>query len=126
MQYFPITPRLKAIYRSPTLSRLMTHHYDHASKDGVMRIPSDCKAWKHVLMKYPSLDVRHGSVFLGLATDGVNPFGNNATSHSTWPIALVNLNIPPWLAIKPTHIILSAIVPGANPKPLIPFIHGLL
>lgn len=115
MHYFPLTPRIQSIYRSPTLARLMTHHYDHASKDGVMRIPSDSKAWKHMTKKYPlHLGNRLGNVFLGFATDGVNPWGNNGTSHSTWPIMLVNLNIPPWLAIKASHIILSAIIPGTK------------
>jgi hypothetical protein len=63
--------------------------------------------------KYPQkLGNRLGNIFLGFATDGVNPWGNNGTSHSTWPIMLVNLNIPPWLAIKASHIILTAIIPG--------------
>jgi hypothetical protein len=90
----------------------MTHHYDHKSEDGTMRIPADSWAWKSMLRKYKGLDTRYGNVFLGLATDGVNPYGHNATSYSIWPVLLTNLNLPPWLATKATHMILSCIIPG--------------
>jgi hypothetical protein len=112
MYYFPLTNRLQAIYRTPTLAKHMTHHYDHKSEDGTMRIPADSWAWKSMLRKYKGLDTRYGNVFLGLATDGVNPYGHNATSYSIWPVLLTNLNLPPWLAIKATHMILSCIIPG--------------
>ena len=49
---------------------------------------------------------------LGLATDGVNLFGVQSTSWSTWPVIIVNYNIPPWLTIKKGHLILALIVPG--------------
>ena len=48
----------------------------------------------------------------GLATDGVNPFGVQSTSWSTWPVIIVNYNIPPWLSIKKGHLILALIVLG--------------
>jgi hypothetical protein len=31
-----------------------------------------------------------------MSTDGMNPFLNNST-HSTWSIVLMILNLPPWL-----------------------------
>ena len=55
--------------------------------------------------KYEPLSIR-----LGLAMDGVNPFGLRSSSWITWPMVLVNYNIPPWLAIKKGHILLSLIV----------------
>jgi hypothetical protein len=112
MYYFPLTNRVQAIYRTPTLAKHMTHHYDQRSQDRIMRIPADSMAWKSMICKYPALGTRYGNVFLGLATDGVNPYGHNASSYSIWPIMLTNLNLPPWLAIKATHMILSCIIPG--------------
>ena len=44
--------------------------------------------------------------------DGVNPFGLRSSSWSTWPVCLVNYNLPPWLAMKKGHILLAMIVPG--------------
>jgi hypothetical protein len=31
-----------------------------------------------------------------LSTDGMNPFGDLSSSHSTWPIILTIYNLPPW------------------------------
>jgi hypothetical protein len=28
--------------------------------------------------------------------DGMNPFGDQSTSHSTWPVTLCIDNLPPW------------------------------
>ena len=48
---------------------------------------------------------------LGLAMYGVNLFGLCSTTWSTWPMVLVNYNIPPWLPIKKGHLILALLVP---------------
>ncbi|KAL3686551.1 hypothetical protein R1sor_009125 [Riccia sorocarpa] len=57
------------------------------------------------------LERAHRSGF-GLVSDGVSPFGLKTTSHSTWPVALINYNIPPWLATKKGFVILALIIPG--------------
>ena len=49
---------------------------------------------------------------LGLATNGVNPFGLRSKKWSTWPIVLVNYNIPPWMSINKGHLVLSLLIPG--------------
>ena len=54
-------------------------------------------------------DPRH--MRLGLAIDGVNPFGVQSTSWSTWLVIIVNYNIPPWMSIQKGHLILTLIVP---------------
>jgi hypothetical protein len=43
-----------------------------------------------------------------LSIDGMNTFMNNST-HSTWPIVLTILNIPPWLH---KYIMLLGLIPG--------------
>jgi hypothetical protein len=112
MFYFPVAPRLVAHYRSPVLAPLMQHHKKNRSEDRVMRIPVDSMAWKELEEEHKILREDPRVVRLGLAMDGMNPFSNNSTSHSTWPILLVNYNLPPWMAIQKRHIILSAIIPG--------------
>jgi hypothetical protein len=37
------------------------------------------------------------SIRLGLATDGVNPFGEKNNFHSTLPVLILNDNLSPWL-----------------------------
>jgi hypothetical protein len=46
-----------------------------------------------------------------MSTDGMNPFMNNMT-HSTWPIVLMILNLPPWLCNKQKYIMLSGLIWG--------------
>jgi hypothetical protein len=46
-----------------------------------------------------------------MSTDGMNPFMNSST-HSTWPIVLMILNLPPWLCNKHKYIMMSELIPG--------------
>ena len=52
------------------------------------------------------------NVRLGLVADGFNPFGIMSTSHSTWPVMLVPYNLPPWLCMKRSSMILSLVIRG--------------
>ncbi|XP_039851873.1 uncharacterized protein LOC120710306 [Panicum virgatum] len=54
------------------------------------------------------------NVRLGLASDGFNPFGNKNLKHSTWPVMLVPYNLPPWICMKQTSLMLSMIIPGLD------------
>jgi hypothetical protein len=49
---------------------------------------------------------------LGLATDGINPFVEKHSIWSTWPVTLLNYNLPPWLTTKKHFLMLSLIIPG--------------
>jgi hypothetical protein len=46
-----------------------------------------------------------------MSTDGMNPFMNSST-HSTWPIVLMILNLPPWLCNKQKYIMMSGLILG--------------
>jgi hypothetical protein len=46
-----------------------------------------------------------------MSTDDMNPFLNSRT-HSTWPIMLTILNLPPWLCNKRKYIMMSGLIPG--------------
>jgi hypothetical protein len=98
------------------MSRLMRWHANNESEDQVMRGPADSGQWKFANNRWRFLKEEPRHVRLGMAMDGVNPYGNNSSSHSTWPIVLVNYNLPPWMSIKAVHIMLCAIVPGTNSK----------
>ena len=90
----------------------MDWHALNRSTYGIMQIPSDGKAWKHIERKWPEFLIESRHMRLGLATDGVNPFGVQSTTWTTWPVIIVNYNIPPWLSIRKGHLILALIVPG--------------
>ncbi|MCO5562822.1 hypothetical protein L7F22_046745 [Adiantum nelumboides] len=90
----------------------MSWHSKNCSTDGVQRIPADCMAWKHIDERWPEFAQEARHLHLGLAMDGVNPFGQRSTTYSVWPVVVVNYNIPPWLTTKKGHLILSLLVPG--------------
>ncbi|MCO5575686.1 hypothetical protein L7F22_029490 [Adiantum nelumboides] len=90
----------------------MSWHSKNRSTDGVQRIPADCMVWKHTDERWPEFAQEDRHLHLGLAMDGVNPFGQCSTTYSVWPVVVVNYNIPPWLTTKKGHLILSLLVPG--------------
>ena len=49
---------------------------------------------------------------MGMVADGVNPFGNQSTKYSMWPVLLVMYNLPPWLVSKKFFISLTLLIPG--------------
>ena len=61
--------------------------------------------------KWPKFKGDPQHLCLGLAYDAVNPFGLQSTEWLTWPIVLVNYNIPPWLSIMKGHLNLSLLIP---------------
>jgi hypothetical protein len=114
MYYFPIGPRLQALFKSPKYSRLMQWAGNNRSTDGWLRYPQDGTAWKRLEYLCPFLKEDFRNVVFGLATDGFNPFGNNSASHSTWPVILVIYNFPFDMAIKAQNLMLSMIIPGES------------
>jgi hypothetical protein len=44
-----------------------------------------------------------------MSTDDMNPFMNSST-HSTWPIVLMILSLPPWLCNKQKYIMMSRLI----------------
>jgi hypothetical protein len=91
----------------------MRFHAKHRSLDGIMRGPYDGEAWQ-AMLDDPQCDFmakEDRNVWLGMAMDGMNPFSNNSSSHSIWPVVLTLYNLPPWMAIQKRHIILSCIIP---------------
>jgi len=47
IRHFPLIPRLKRMWRSTEIARMLTGYTKHVSDDGVMRSVVDSPAWKH-------------------------------------------------------------------------------
>jgi len=45
-------------------------------------------------------------------TDGMNPFANLSSNHSSWSILLVIYNLPPALCMKRKYMMLSMMISG--------------
>ncbi|XP_074305244.1 uncharacterized protein LOC141640293 [Silene latifolia] len=57
--------------------------------------------------KNPEINLR-----LALSTDGMNPFGNLSSQHSTWPVLLAIYNLPPYVCMKRKYLMLSLLISG--------------
>ena len=80
--------------------------------DGLLRHPIDSPQYKTIDQLYPNFGQDPRNLRVGLASDGINPFGNLSTSHSSWPALLMIYNLPPWLCIKPKNIMLCMMKVG--------------
>ncbi|XP_010507019.1 PREDICTED: uncharacterized protein LOC104783577 [Camelina sativa] len=108
----------------------MRWHAEHNS-NGEITHPSDAEAWRHFQSVYPDFAYEPQNVYLGLSTDGFNPFGKHGRQYSLWPVIVTPYNLPPFLCMRREFLFLSILVPGPNhPKRsldvfLQPLIHEL-
>jgi hypothetical protein len=73
----------------------MVWHNDNKSSDILVRHVVDSKAWAHIDVMWLEFAVEPCNVRLRLVTNGVNPFGAQSSSWSTWPVMLRIYNLPP-------------------------------
>ena len=65
-----------------------------------MRMSMDGSTFNEIEEEWPHFKEDPRNLKLSLAMDGVNLFGNMRSTHSVWPIFVINNNIPP-VRIKP-------------------------
>ena len=73
----------------------------------------DVSAWRKIERKYWAEfagDLRN--VWFGLSADGINPFGEQSSNHSTWSVTLCLYNLPPWLCMKRKFIMMPVLIQG--------------
>jgi len=54
----------------------------------------DMLQWKKIDSLYPEFGSDPRNHRLGLATDGMNSYGNLSSKHSSWPVLLFTYNLP--------------------------------
>jgi hypothetical protein len=114
LRYFPLIPRLQRLFSTTKTSDDMRWHDEGRTKDKFLRHPADGGCWKDLDDRYPKFAEDARNVRLGLASDGFNPYRNMSSKHSTWPVMLIPYNLPPWICMKQTSLILSMIIPGPH------------
>jgi hypothetical protein len=112
MWYAPIILRLKRLFRNNEHARLLRWHKEERKKDGKLRHPADGSQWRKIERKYPDFAGDARNLWFGLSTDGMNPFGEQSCSHSTWPVTLCIYNLPPWLCMKQKFIMMPVLIQG--------------
>jgi hypothetical protein len=86
---------------------------DDPEKGKILTHPADASQWNALDIDFPDefgLDPRN--VRLGMSTDGLNPFGNQSSTHSTWPVFVWPYNLPPWLCTKQRYVHMSILIQG--------------
>src|SRR3954462_14629258 len=121
--YFPITPRLQRYFVDPEEAKPMTWHADRKKlkeddpnpdpeKEDMLRHPSDGSQWTALDLEYPDFGKEPRNLRIGVSADGVNPFGVQSSTHSTWPVFVCIYNLPPWKCMKKKYITMCMLVQG--------------
>lgn len=105
--YFPLIPRLQRYFADRKEAELMRWHAERRNKilkdpkrneEVNLTHPSDACQWKAIDDEFPSFGAEPRNIRLGASTDGLNPFGNQSSTHSTWPVFVWIYNLPPGCA----------------------------
>ena len=113
MWYSPIIPRLKRLFQNKEHAKAMRWHREDRKKDGKLRVPTDGSQWRKIGRKYwEEFAGDPRNEWFGLSADGINPFGEQSSNHSTWPVTLCLYNLPPWLCMKRKFIMMPVLIQG--------------
>ncbi|KAL5562732.1 hypothetical protein UlMin_032479 [Ulmus minor] len=110
--YIPPIPRFRRLFRNAEHAKNLTWHADRRINDGMLRHPADTPQWKTIDRLYLEFSRDARNLRLGLSTDGMNPHGLQSSSHSTWPVLLVNYNLSPHLCMKRKFVMLTMLISG--------------
>nr|GEV88899.1 hypothetical protein [Tanacetum cinerariifolium] len=104
--------RLKRLFANEKDAKLLRWHSDERKKDGKLRHVADSPQWRKINNKHDEFGGEIRNIRFSLSSDGINPFGNMSSKHSTWPVLLCVYNIPPWLCMKRKYIMMSLLIEG--------------
>ena len=114
VRYFDVIKHLLRMFKCPEIASHMTWHDIRRSRGQLMRSVADSEQWKTTDRMYPDFAQVLTNLRLGLVGDGIIPFKNNATKHSTWVLLITIYNLPPWLLTKKFFISLVVLIPSPN------------
>nr|CAD40434.3 OSJNBa0035B13.7 [Oryza sativa Japonica Group] len=112
MWYFPIIPGLRRLFRNKGNARMMRWHAEEHQQDGILRHPADGSQWQNIDRKFKDFGKYTRNIRFGLSTDGMNPFGEMSSGHSSWPVTMCIYNLLPWLCMKRKYIMMPIIIQG--------------
>ncbi|XP_071683808.1 uncharacterized protein [Lolium perenne] len=112
MWYAPIIPWLKRLFRNKEHAKLLRWYKEDRKSDGELRHPADGTQWRKIDREFKDFAADARNLRFGLSTDGMNPFGEQSSSHSTWPVTLCIYNLPPWLCMKRKFIMMPVLIQG--------------
>jgi hypothetical protein len=113
MWYLPVIDHLKHVFSNPRDAELVCWHSEKRRKNNEeIRHRADGTQWKDFDLQYKPFGSESRNIRLALSTDGMNPFGENRTVHSTWPVIIAMYNLPTWLCHKRKYLMLPIRIQG--------------
>ena len=113
MWYLLVVDRLRRMFLNPKEAKLMTCWDDERKLvDDVIAHPADGTQWQSFDDKHKEFSADPRNVWFGLSTDGMNPFNERTSDHSTWLVILTMYNIPTWLCEKRKYLLLTILISG--------------
>jgi hypothetical protein len=91
---------------------LLQWHARERKKDAMLHHPANGIQWRNFDRKHKDFAVEVRNIRFGLSIDGMNPFGETCSSHSTWTITLCIYNVPSWLFMKRKFIMMPLLISG--------------
>jgi len=118
MFYFPIISRLKGLFASIQTTNQMTWHYENRRDSSVLHHSCDGEVWKHFDKVHPDVAVKSHNAWLGLCSDGFNPFIKASSKpYSCWPVIVTSYNLPLEISMSRPSLFLSCLIHiPHNPK----------
>jgi hypothetical protein len=138
--YIPLISQIKALFLNEEMVKIMGYRANYNTetyKDGFMQDFFDGKLYRDRLSEYVTirgkqLDHRYFSgkhdIAFALTTDGVAIFPRQRLGGPVaWPIAVINLNLPPDIRTHLENIIVLGVVPGpTEPKDIGSFLYPFI
>jgi hypothetical protein len=87
---------------------------EYRMKDDKLRHPADGRQCTKIKREFLDFAGDTRNLWFGLSTDGMNNFGEQSCSHSTWPVTLCIYNHPPWLCMKRKFIMMPVLIQGSK------------
>lgn len=127
-KYISVATRLQWYFANTSTSKMLQMHSECVSDccEIVTNIHQS-KAWHEWYNQSGVFQGESRSISFALCTDGLNPFSNEKTRYSMWPMFLVPLNMPQSVRMKSGSMFLAGIIPGPKePKNMDPYIDVLV
>jgi hypothetical protein len=78
----------------------------------MLRHPADGSQWRSIDRELLEFAEDARNLRFALSNDDMNPFGEQSSSHSTWPVTPCIHNLLPWLCMKQKFIMMPVLIQG--------------
>ncbi|XP_050914877.1 uncharacterized protein LOC127129795 [Lathyrus oleraceus] len=112
MWYLPIIQRFRRLFSNVNDINNTRWNIDERVCHGKIRHVADLLQWKKIDSLFPNFALEARNLRLGLATNGMNPFGNLSTNNTSWSVPLIIYNLSIWLCMKRKYMMLSMMISG--------------